>query len=111
MVLEYARAHPETLVLVTADHSQAAQLVPETSVFTAGCREPGLLRAHAYARRRRHGRQLRDQRLASQEEHTGADVPLFAYGPVPRQIPASIRQTEIFGIMLRHLGLEAPAQP
>ena len=32
VVLDYARAHPETLVLVTADHGQAAQLVPETSV-------------------------------------------------------------------------------
>ena len=46
---------------------------------------------------------------ASQEEHTGADVPLFAYRPRGEAIPASMRQTEIFGIMLRHLGLEAPA--
>ena len=44
VVLDYARAHPETLVLVTADHSQAAQLVPETSVLAGlNAASPGFL--------------------------------------------------------------------
>ena len=40
-----------------------------------------------------------------QEDHTGADVPLFASGPGAEQIPASIRQAEIFALLTRHLGL------
>jgi alkaline phosphatase len=44
-----------------------------------------------------------------QEDHTGADVPLFASGPGADAIPSSLRQPEIFGLVLRHLGLRAPA--
>ncbi|HSC16388.1 MAG TPA: hypothetical protein VLI71_14785 [Gammaproteobacteria bacterium] len=46
-----------------------------------------------------------------QEDHTGADVPLLAYGPGVEDIPSTVRQSEIFGIMLRHLRLtpETPA--
>ena len=106
LVLDYARAHPETLVLVTADHSQAAQLVPETSVlaglnaaspgFLARVRTPeGVLMGVNYA--------TNDSTL--QEDHSGADVPLFASGPGAEQIPASIRQAEIFALLTRHLGL------
>jgi alkaline phosphatase len=40
LLLDYQRKHPETLVLVTADHSQAAQLIPERSVL-AGAASPG----------------------------------------------------------------------
>jgi alkaline phosphatase len=105
-VLDYARAHPETLVLVTADHSQAAQLVPETSWlaginaaspgFFARIRTPeGVLMGVNYG--------TNDSTL--QEDHTGADVPLFASGPGAEQIPASIRQAEIFSLLARHLGL------
>ncbi|MFO5197623.1 alkaline phosphatase, partial [Salmonella enterica subsp. enterica serovar Typhimurium] len=41
LVLEYAAAHPETLVLVTADHAQAAQLVPERSWLGPNAASPG----------------------------------------------------------------------
>ena len=110
LVLEYAAAHPETLVLVTADHSQAAQLVPETSWlagmnaaspgYFARIRTPeGAIMGVNYA--------TNDSEL--QEDHTGADVPLLASGPGANEIPATVRQTDIFHIMLRHLGLEAPS--
>jgi alkaline phosphatase len=46
-----------------------------------------------------------------QEDHTGADVPLFAYGAGASEVPAAVRQTDIFEIMRRHLGLTAPAAP
>ena len=106
VVLGYARSHPETLVLVTADHSQAAQLVPETSVlaginaaspgYLARVRTPeGVLMGVNYA--------TNDSTL--QEDHSGADVPLFASGPGADQLPASVRQTEIFGLLMRHLGI------
>jgi alkaline phosphatase len=46
-----------------------------------------------------------------QEDHTGTDVPLFAYGAKANEVPAQVRQTDVFQIMLRHLGLEAPPAP
>jgi alkaline phosphatase len=109
LVLEYAAAHPETLVLVTADHSQAAQLVPETS-WLAGLNaaSPGY-----FARVRTPEGAIMGVNYATndstvQEDHTGADVPLLAYGPRAEAIPITVRQTDLFGIMLRHLGLAAP---
>jgi alkaline phosphatase len=109
LVLEYAAAHPETLVLVTADHSQAAQLVPETS-WLAGLNaaSPGY-----FARVRTPEGAIMGVNYATndsmlQEDHTGADVPLLAYGPGVEDIPITVRQTDIFAIMLRHLGLTAP---
>ncbi len=45
---------------------------------------------------------------SSQEDHSGADVPLFAYGPGAEEIPAQLRQT-VFGILLRHLRLTPSA--
>lgn len=110
LVLEYAAAHPETLVLVTADHSQAAQLVPETS-WLAGLNaaSPGY-----FARVRTPEGGIMGVNYATndsevQEDHTGADVPLFAYGTEANEIPATVRQTDIFYIMMRHLGLKAPS--
>ena len=109
LVLEYASAHPETLVLVTADHSQAAQLVPETSWLAgANAASPGY-----FARVRTPEGVIMGVNYATndstlQEDHTGADVPLVAYGAGANEVPAAVRQTDIFHIMLRHLGLKAP---
>jgi alkaline phosphatase len=111
VVLEYARSHPETLVLVTADHSHAAQLVPETSVLAAlGAASPG-----HFARVRTLEGAIMGVNYATndsnvQEDHTGADVPLLASGPGADAIPSSIRQTDLFGIMSRHLRLTPAAR-
>ena len=109
LLLEYAAAHPETLVLVTADHSQAAQLVPETSWLSgANAASPG----HFARVRTPEGGVMginyatNDSNL--QEDHTGADVPLLAYGAAAAEIPAAMRQTDVFHLMLRHLNLKAP---
>jgi alkaline phosphatase len=111
LVLEYAAAHPETLVLVTADHSQAAQLIPERSWLGPNAASPG-----HFARIRTPEGAIMGVNYATndsplQEDHTGADVPLFAYGAAADEVPAAVRQTDIFQIMLRHLGLKAPAAP
>lgn len=105
-VLEYARSHPETLVLVTADHAQAALLTPETSALAAlNAASPG-----RFARVRTPEGAVMGINYATndsnvQEDHTGADVPLYAFGAGAGEIPAWIRQAEIFDIMVRHLEL------
>src|SRR5688572_607459 len=111
LAVEYAGAHPETLVLVTADHSQAAQLVPERSWLGPNAASPG-----HFARIRTPEGAVMGVNYATndstlQEDHTGADVPLFAYGVAANDIPGQVRQTDVFRIMLRHLRLEAPPAP
>ncbi len=110
LALEYAGAHPETLVLVTADHSQAAQLVPERSWLGPNAASPG-----HFARIRTPEGGVMGVNYATndstQEDHTGADVPLFAYGAAANEVPAQVRQTDLFQIMLRHLGLKPPPAP
>ncbi len=105
--LAYADLHPHTLILVTADHSQAAQLVPVTSLYTAfptpiytpgktaRIRTPeGSLMAVNYATNN-----------FSYGEHTGANVPLFSNTEGRERVPAYIRQPELFTIMRDYLGL------
>ena len=109
LALEYSTEHPETLILVTADHGQAAQLIPEASLFAAqNYATPGY-----FARlRTREGAVMgvnyptNDSPI--QEDHTGTQVPLLANAVPSGNLPAMIQQTEIFGIMLRHLGLSPP---
>jgi alkaline phosphatase len=108
LVLEYAAAHPETLVLVTADHSQAAQLVPETSWLAGlGAASPGHFARILTPEGGIMGINYATNDSNLQEDHTGADVPLFAYGPSATELPATIRQSDIFHIMRRYLKLEA----
>jgi alkaline phosphatase len=107
LVLEYAAAHPETLVLVTADHSQAAQLIPERSWLGQNAASPGHFARILTPEGAIMGVNYATNDSNLQEDHTGADVPLFAYGAAANEVPAAVRQSDIFGIMLRHLGLAA----
>lgn len=105
--LSYAQSHPGTLVLVTADHAQAAQLVPFEShyvkfpipIYTPGkmariLTPEGSLLAVNYATNN-----------FSHEEHTGASVPLFSNQEGLGRIPAYVTQPEIFVIMRDYLQL------
>ena len=42
------------------------------------------------------------------EGHSGAQVPLYAYGPGVESIPSFIDQTGIFDLAAEHLGLMVP---
>jgi alkaline phosphatase len=107
LLLDYQRAHPETLVLVTADHGQAAQLVPETS-WLGGAARPG----HFARLRTREGALIGVNYATNdsdvQEDHTGVTIPLLASGPGALELPAFVQQRDIFRIMVDHLGLRAP---
>jgi len=105
--LEFAQTHSNTLILVTADHSQAAQLTPEISLFAAfpiPQYSPGLiariitpegaLMAVNYATTN-----------FSRAEHTGAAVPLFSNAQGQDRVPAFVQQPDIFHIMRDYLGL------
>ena len=104
-LVEYSGDRDDTLIIVTADHTQAAQLVPESTLFatvTPPVRTPGHL-----ARLRLPDGSLMGVNYATNsyfvEEHTGADVPL--YTNMPERFRAFLTQAEIFTIMREFLGL------
>lgn len=106
LAMEYASTHPETLVLVTADHAHAAQIVSPSGVGPG----PNFASPGYFARLRTPEGSLMGINYATNdsasESHTGAQVPIYGFGSGVESLPAFIRQTEIFHIMANHLGLD-----
>ena len=105
--LEFAQKHPNTLVMVTADHAQAAQLVPDESLFAEfpiPIFTPGKL---ARIRTPEGGNMAVNYATNNfnMEEHTGAAVPLFGNSEALGRIPPFVRQADIFTISREYLGL------
>eukprot|EP00439_Symbiodinium_sp_Y106_P090055 s1_g2591.t1 len=103
--LSFADENPETLIIVTADHGQAAQLVPTESLFDAfglpvytpgqvmRIRTPeGALMTVNYA-----------TNSFLSEEHTGVSVPVLTNSAGP--FPTMLTQPALFDIMAQHLRL------
>jgi len=103
--LAFAERHPDTLILVTSDHAQAAQLVPATSTFElygvpvytpgkiARIRTPeGAVMAVNYATNN-----------FVYEEHTGGNVPVFANDEGSGRVPTMLTQPELFDIVRDYL--------
>ena len=103
--LDFASTHPNTLILVTADHSQAAQLIPVESLFSAypiPTFTPGKLATIITPE----GSHMAVNYATSNfmmEEHTGAAVPLYSNTEGVGRVPSYLRQPEIFNIMLEYL--------
>jgi len=108
--LDYASKTPNTLVLVTADHGQAAQIIPDESLFVkvgipaytpgyiARLNTPeGSILAINYA-----------TTVFPAEEHTGTDVPLYANDVGLGLVPPRITQPKLFNLMADFLALDYP---
>jgi alkaline phosphatase len=112
VALEYTAAHPETLILVTADHSHAAQIVSDTGQFLAlNVASPGHFARVLTPEGAIMGINYATNNSSIQEYHTGAQIPLYAAGPGTETLPAFMHQTELFSIMARHLRLRSEAAP
>jgi alkaline phosphatase len=105
--LTFAEQNPGTLILVTADHSQAAQLVPESSMFSGlniPVYSPGSMARIITPEGGLMGVNYATNDIFA-EEHTGAAVPLYANDAAIGKIDTYINQTDIFNIAKQHLGL------
>ena len=101
----FAATHPNTAIIVTADHAQAAQILPEPTLYsnypipiyspglTARIRTPegGMMRIN-YATNN-----------GFSEEHTGANVPLFANEVIAPRLKPFMRQREVNEAMRQFL--------
>jgi alkaline phosphatase len=107
--LAFAAKNPRTLILVTADHAQAAQIIPSESLFAEypiPVYTPGKLARITTLE----GSVMAINYATNNfpyEEHTGANVPVFSNDEGMGIVPAYIQQTDIFSISMRYLGLEA----
>ncbi len=105
--LVFAETHPRTLILVTADHSQAAQLIPYESLFAAypiATYTPGKL-ARIITPEGSHMAVNYATSNFMMEEHTGASVPLFSNAEGLGIVPAFVQQPQIFTMIRDYLGL------
>ncbi len=105
--LAFSQQQPDTLILVTADHAQAAQIIPHESLFAAypiPTYTPGMLSRI----RTPEGSVLAINYATTNfmmEEHTGASVPLFANEAGAGRVPPFIQQPDLFEIMRDYLHL------
>ncbi len=93
--LDYASLHPDTLIIVTADHSHTSQIIPmpeeqnHPGFYSTLITKDGANMTINYA----------TSPLDESQDHTGAQVSIAAQGPHAEKFTGLIDQTEIFGIM------------
>jgi alkaline phosphatase/streptomycin-6-phosphatase len=102
LVLEYAAAHPDTLVIVTADHAHSTQIIPDPylngqypGVMSILITNEGAHMALGYATNLAGGSQ----------NHTGTPVRVAAQGPGAARLAGVHDQTEVFDAIRRALDL------
>lgn len=106
--LKFAAKVPNTLIIVTADHGQAAQLIPDESlyqVFDVPIFSPGYVARVKTPEGSIMAINYATNNFAS-EEHTGVNVPLFSNNPGRDRIPTQLSQAELFELMAKYLQLE-----
>lgn len=100
VALEFAEKSGNTTVIVTADHSHTSQIIPAGDTNSPGATETLTTKD---------GQPLQlnyaTSPVTSSQDHTGANVPYFGFGPGVERVPSLIDQTDIFPQITGVLGL------
>ncbi|TNF08458.1 MAG: alkaline phosphatase [Gammaproteobacteria bacterium] len=111
----FASKQTNTLIIVTADHGQAGQIIPLPEYYQSwGNKQypPG----HYAVLKTRSGELMAVSYATNappqgkSELHTGVNVPVFLQGIAAAEVPALMDQRTINHLMRRHLGLESQVQ-
>ena len=99
----FAASHPDTLVIVTADHGHTSQIVENETTL------PGV---GSFLTTKEGGEMLVSYGTAippASQTHTGTEIRVAAQGPQAANVVGVIDQTELFELMLRALPGKAPS--
>ncbi|HZO35632.1 MAG TPA: alkaline phosphatase [Solirubrobacteraceae bacterium] len=101
VALEYQKNHPDTLVIVTADHAHTSQMMYTTSKPAVGTSYATLSTVDNAPIRVAYGTADTGSgaTTSGSQAHTGAEVPVWASGPQAANIQGTIDQTDIFGVL------------
>ncbi|MEO8481196.1 MAG: alkaline phosphatase [Acidobacteriota bacterium] len=106
--LRFAAAHPETLVVVTADHGHSSQIVPlptdddhPSGLISVLMTADGVPMTMAYGTNGYHRSQ----------DHTGTQVRIAASGPQAARVVGVIDQTDLFRLILNAVGGPTAERP
>ncbi|GAA2541794.1 alkaline phosphatase [Winogradskya consettensis] len=96
-VLQYQKSHPDTLVVVTADHGHTSQIVETATLgYTATLTtHDGANMTISYA----------TSEITGSQQHTGTEVRIAAGGPQAANVLGVTNQTDLFFTMKRALGV------
>ena len=105
LAMAFQERQPDTFIVVTADHAQAAQIVPDDSLYS---RNPIPIYSPGQVARLRtpEGGLMRINYATNNifsEEHTGANVPLFANAIAAPMLEPFMRQRDLYHAMAEFL--------
>ncbi len=112
---QFAQQYPNTLIIVTADHGQAGQIVPLPETYQAASKAMRMAQYPTghYAVLKTLSGELMAVNYSTNsspqglwEMHTGTNVPAYMEGPGLDEIPALIDQRDINQLMRHHLKLD-----
>lgn len=95
VALDFQRKNPDTLIIVTADHSHTSQIINANQTPAPGAAYATLKTVDGAPIRVVYGTATHGGSYA----HTGAQVPVWAKGPRGAEIQGTIDQTDIFGVV------------
>ena len=101
VALDYQAQHPDTLVIVTADHSHTSQMTYTTGVPATGASYATVQTVDNTPIRVSYGTDNTGTgaTTSGSQHHTGAEVPVWATGPRAADIQGTIDQTDIFSVL------------
>ena len=105
VALDFAASHKDTLILVTADHGQAAQIIPNNSLFNGygiPVYTPGRLQRVLTPEGAVMAMNYATNEFQA-EEHTGVNIPILANEQGKDLVPAYMMQTDIYQIIKNYL--------
>jgi hypothetical protein len=106
VALAYQASHPDTLVIVTADHAHTSQMTYSTSPPATGTSFATLQTVDNSPIRVSYGTADTGSgaTTSGSQHHTGAQVPVWASGPRAADIQGTIDQTDIFSVLTNTRG-------
>lgn len=100
--LEYQKAHPRTLVIVTADHGHTSQIIEPPSDPA----QPGAFSTLITADNSEMVVSYASAPVGQSQSHTGTEVRVAAQGPGAANVVGVINQTDLFDIMRHQMKLD-----